>query len=196
MEIKKESGLLAKMQSVDTKAFEHFYETCRRDFLHWARRRFPGFQNDLEDIFQDAILLFYEKVKTGKLTKLESSPKTFVFGIARHLLLKNYYKQRRIILVDEMENTVLAGEEPEIMLQFDQEHKEYLFQNAYHRLSEVCQKFFLLFFFENRTIGQVKKDLDYGSKAVVRTQKARCLEKMKKNILQVLVEMRKEARYW
>src|SRR6476469_8330236 len=54
-----------------------------------------GSEDDAADIFQEAVLILIEKIKTGKFRQ-ESSIKTFLVGIARNLwLFEKRTRERR-----------------------------------------------------------------------------------------------------
>lgn len=69
--------------------FRQLYEDC---FVSTARmvKALGGSATDAVDIFQDSLLVLYEKATEGRL-ELQSSPKAYLMGIARNL----WIRQRR-----------------------------------------------------------------------------------------------------
>ena len=55
-----------------------------------------GNQVDAEDIFQDSLLIFYEKTIAGTL-HIEASPEAYIMGIAKHLWIKQKRKNSSLL---------------------------------------------------------------------------------------------------
>ncbi|MEO6759792.1 MAG: hypothetical protein ABIO24_10090, partial [Saprospiraceae bacterium] len=63
----------------------NLYRHCQPKFLRWARD-FSRFQeDDLRDIFQNAVIIMLLNLESGRLTQLVGSLCTYVFGIAKNL---------------------------------------------------------------------------------------------------------------
>src|SRR5688500_3933555 len=70
--------------------YEHYFEDAAT-----AIRLKGGTDEDAADIFQEAVLVLIEKIKSGKFRE-ESSIKTFLIGIARNLwLFEKRTRERR-----------------------------------------------------------------------------------------------------
>ena len=87
----------------------------RDSFPHFARmiRRMGGDLEQAKDAFHDALLIYLEKEKAGKL-HLHASPKAYVIGTAKICWL---HSQRR-------ETQFPAGFDPSDLEEPDQEEKE------------------------------------------------------------------------
>ena len=95
----------------DLRVIDYVYDTFRSDFLGWAHRRFPAVnQEDLLDVWQDTIIMFYEQVRDQKLREMNCSLKTFLFLIGHRRLLKHFRKASRIEYVTEFDVNKCAVE--------------------------------------------------------------------------------------
>ena len=73
---------------------EQLYSMLRPLFMDFGKR-YTQQEEDVLDVFQDAMIVFYENIQTGKLTVLDSTVKTYVFSIGKHLLINKLKKQQK-----------------------------------------------------------------------------------------------------
>ncbi len=85
------------------------YRDYRNEFLSWAKRNNNGSEEDAEDIFQDAIIVFYKNVVKGKITHLESSIKSYLFGICKNMFMSHHSQKRKMVLVEDMNDPLLQN---------------------------------------------------------------------------------------
>lgn len=60
--------LLIAVREGQRDAVENLYDDFMKDFLSWAGQRFSGNQEDFEDAWQDAVIVFYENVVAGHVS--------------------------------------------------------------------------------------------------------------------------------
>src|SRR5688500_19826541 len=72
--------------------FESIYETAFPAFARFAAKMNASF-DDAKDVFQDAMVVYYEKSNDPKFLP-RTTPEAYVLGIARHLWLKRFKRQR------------------------------------------------------------------------------------------------------
>jgi DNA-directed RNA polymerase specialized sigma24 family protein len=65
--------LLIAVREGQRDAVENLYDDFMEDFLSWAGQRFSGNQEDFEDAWQDAVIVFYENIIAGFEVVLISS---------------------------------------------------------------------------------------------------------------------------
>lgn len=83
-----------------------------------------------------AAITFYEQSMSGKLTALKCSVKTYFFAVGRKWLLKEKFKGRRFLRLDEMDKSVQTVE----FEFFDPlEDKKLLLRTAMNMLTPRCR---------------------------------------------------------
>lgn len=174
----REKGLLRKIQAGDHGAVEIIYNKYRKEFLIYTSR-FAIHEDEAIDIYQDSIIVLYENIISGKLTSLTSSLKTYLFAIGKY---KVYNHQRVKVMNTDFSDCefLLKEEEDEFSLQEENIEK---MQRAYRELGKRCQKVLKLFYYENRSLEEIKNLLNYASRDVVKSQKSRCIKQLKNIIL-------------
>lgn len=136
-----------------------------------------GTEVEAEDVFQDTVIIMFEKIKSGKL-KLSSSFKTYFYGIC-----KNLWKQRLLVLqrintkeqTEESWNTILGYEE------YQEFEEEKLFQYHFNKLDKECQKV-LSSFFDKTPYRKIARDLKL-SPNYIKKLKFNCKEKLYRSII-------------
>lgn len=177
----KESRIIEQIRSRDHNAIEKIYIQYKEEFLIYASR-FSVNDEDAVDIYQDSIVAMYENIIAGKLTSFTSSVKTYLFAIGKYKL----YNSLKVKTVTEdlthYDSLLMEEDNDDFLLR--EENIEKL-QKAYQQLGGKCQQVLKLFYYESRTIEEIKLQLDYSSKDVVKSQKSRCLEQIRKIIFKV-----------
>ncbi|MGL1885514.1 MAG: sigma-70 family RNA polymerase sigma factor [Reichenbachiella sp.] len=138
-----------------------------------------GGMEDGNDIFQEAVIVFYKNsIKTDFI--LSSSIKTYLIAIARRLWLKKLRdeKQQYVSIADGVDLTLVDHFEFELPQPHKMNQSEEI-QQALNQIGDTCQNILKLFYFNKLSLERIREKLDYSSVQVVRQQKYRCLKKIK-----------------
>lgn len=156
------------------------YKEYRVPFLKWIQGKFPMSEDDAEDIFQNAVVIFYDKVTTGKLTELHSSIKTYLFGIGQNLAHDYLRAQKRKVHEPEeiLFRHVVDDSDHEDKIQFEEDLRRAM--QALDLLGEPCKSILQLYYFEHQSLESICQLLGYKSKESVKVQKCKCLQRLRK----------------
>jgi RNA polymerase sigma factor (sigma-70 family) len=155
--------------------YEEYYETITAQI-----RANGGSRDDGADIFQEAVLVLIENVKTGRF-RGESSIKTFLSAIARNLWLhelrtRGRRNKRELIFSG---NEEIKEELPENRM--DPTGAEQLMK-VLGQVGEPCHSILTGFYYENKSMKELLKEFDYENEQVLRNRKSRCMKKLKELI--------------
>jgi|SRR5690242_14653998 len=89
--------------------FEHLYEKVFPVVAEIVSRQGGSFQ-DAKDIFQDALIIFYEKNVSGDLN-VRLSEEAYVVGIAKHLWNKKVKSKYKLLSLDLFEKQIRLPED-------------------------------------------------------------------------------------
>ena len=67
--------VVERIRKGDQSVIAAIYRQLRPEFLSWAALRFKVDQEQIIDVFQEAVIVFYRNVAKGKLTELNISVK-------------------------------------------------------------------------------------------------------------------------
>lgn len=139
-----------------------------------------GTKEDAKDIFQEALLVFYEKVNTSDF-KLTSTISTYLYSVCRFLWKDQMNKKK--INTTALENENFSSDlENEVLLYLEKEEKFKQIENAFSQLGEKCLKILTLFYYEKVRMKIIAQQLGLTSEKAAKTQKYKCLEQAKENI--------------
>lgn len=176
-----ESRLIAQIKSGDQKAAEKIYNQYRKEFLVYASRLSIS-DEDAADIYQDSMVTLYENIVSGKLTTLTSSIKTYLFAIGKHKIYSRLKLKDSEANLEEYGFLFQEKGDEEFLLREESIEK---LQKGYRELGDKCRKVLKLFYYENRSIEEIKVSLGYTSKDVVKSQKSRCIKQLREILLKL-----------
>ncbi len=140
-----------------------------------------GSDEDAEDIFQDGIIVMYNKISTEQLT-LSCAFKTYLYSVCRNLWLQKLKKRKAI--VDRLSDVEEFIELPyDILHEASAEQAELhrIIQKHYLSLPEDCQKILKLFM-RNIAMREIAKTLGFKTEKYAKTRKYLCKEELKKRV--------------
>ena len=167
--------LIANILRGDEETLKAIYRDFRDDFLHWAQRTFNTGEDDAADTFQDAVIILYRNVASGRLTHLSSSLKSYLFGIGKNLLKKKQSLKGRITFVENIDDAMTGAFDLTILQGDDLNHRQQLMRKALGMLTDVCREIIFLFYYKRYSMEAIKEKMGYNSEEVARSRKKKCM---------------------
>jgi RNA polymerase sigma factor (sigma-70 family) len=144
--------------------------------INYFIRKNQGSEDDASDIFQEAIIIIYRKIKENDLIFEKSSFKGYLFSVCRFLWLKQLEKRR---IEKEKLNDSLPYQEDlydDNLNELVEKNERYgLYQKHFGTLSTDCQKLLQLFF-EKVSLKEIAKVMGYKSEKYAKKRKFKCKE--------------------
>ena len=172
-----EQELLRLLASNDHAAIEAIY-----------KENFPAIQlfvlsnngsvDDAMDLFQEAMILLYEKALAGDL-ELNCKLKTYLYSVCRRLWLKRLQQMKRIgTPVETLEDVVPVEEDME-----EQERKNEAFfqmEKAMQQIGEPCKSLLEAYYVHKKQMTEIAEEFGYTNADNAKNQKYKCLIRLKK----------------
>lgn len=160
-------------------ALNDIYRSYREEFISFGRK-YELDDDEILDVYQDAIIVFYENVQSGKLSVLTSSLKTYLFSIGKYSIYNLQKKKKKTVSFEKehLENIDLGA----IHQIYESDTKVLALQKALNNIGENCRKVLTLFYYHSYTIEAIMHEMDYKNENVVRSHKSRCLKNLKQLI--------------
>jgi RNA polymerase sigma factor (sigma-70 family) len=159
------------------------YVEYRNEFIQWALKQHRLDESEILDIYQEATTILYEKAVAKKMDAPQVAVKTYLFGIAKKLMLRLFEKRginmRHEEAVQEHYNFLSA--EPETVAPEAKKAKQLVQQ-----MGEPCKSILTLYYFEQLSIKSIAAALSYSNPNVVKTQKSRCLSQLRNGMKHVM----------
>jgi len=142
-----------------------------------------GDEEDAKDIYQEAIIVLYNKVKAGDF-ELSSKLKTYIYSICRRLWLKRLSHINRYGGdIRDFQEFLPAAEE-----EFDQHNDRDMqfgkMESALRLLGEPCKTIVEDFYINNKSMQDICERFGYTNADNAKTQKYKCLQRLKKLFFQ------------
>lgn len=147
-------------------------------------RKNMGDEDDVNDVFQEAIIIIYRKLKGNDLLFENRSFEVYLFSVCRFLWLKQLEKKR--IEKEKINDTMPFQDEiydDDLVAVVEKNERFLLYQKHFKNISTDCQKILQLFF-DKVPIKQIAHIMGFKSEKYVKTRKFKCKELLVERIKQ------------
>lgn len=138
-----------------------------------------GSLEEAKDIFQEAMMVFYENVQQGKF-KGESALASYIYSIARFIWL-NRLKRKGIgqkIIETQKASDISESFLPGFLEK--EKHKQVL--GIFEKLGADCKKVLVLNIYQYFNMQEIAQEMNYDNEQIARNKKYKCLKKLKNMI--------------
>jgi RNA polymerase sigma factor (sigma-70 family) len=137
-----------------------------------------GTTDDAADIFQEAMIVLFEKSKTPDF-ELNCLLKTYLYSVCRRLWLKKLQQQQRFgRQTDDLEQVVPVEEDLE---QHEKKQLDFsIMENAMAKIGEPCKSLLEAYYIHKKPMQQIAEAFRYTNADNAKTQKYKCLVRLKK----------------
>ena len=177
-----DDALIAAIRSGDERALAHLYR------LHWPMvshfvLQNSGAEDDAQDVYQEGVMVFYEKVRDGSL-ELSCQIKTYLYAVCRRLWLKRLTSKSRFgvrLLEGEEHGPYLnTGAEEDVLAAEEQDRRFATMSEALTHLGEPCRSLLEGFYLLDKSMLDLTAEHGYTNADTAKTQKYKCLTRLKK----------------
>lgn len=173
------SAIIEAIKAGSEKILFQLYETYRDEFVSWAIRNHQVSIEEAKDVFQESIVALYKNVKSGKADSLDSSIKTYLFGIGKNIIL-NALKRKSI--ESKVYDTFIAGHDNGINDHYEQEHLVNLVKRLYKAMGSPCKEILEMYYERGFDMESVAERIGYKNSDVAKKKKYECLKSLEERI--------------
>ncbi len=171
--------LLKEIKNGNEEALLSLYKLYRNEFISWTSNTYQLNKDDGKDIFQDTIIAFYENVKSGQLTSISGSVKTYLFAIGKFKTINFLKKSNKSVTFSDFDLLkVIEPSENQIM---DKEENEFIKDTVKKYLDEQCEdckKVLELYYFKEKDMKTIASEMGYKNADVAKKKKYECFKKL------------------
>ena len=172
-----ERALLQGLARNDKKAVETIYKE-NYTMVQSLIINNNGSADDAKDIFQEAMIVLYEKARSGNF-ELNCQIRTYVYSVSRRLWLKKLQLSSRYSGdIGNSENLVSVEEDLDEHGKRDLEFE--MMQKAILSLGEPCKSLLEAFYLQKKNMQDIALSFGYTNAENAKTQKYKCLMRLKK----------------
>jgi RNA polymerase sigma factor (sigma-70 family) len=172
-----DEALLAGIRNEDEAALSYLYKFHFPMILHFVQNN-NGSEDEAKDIYQEAVIIFYEKIRDGGL-ELNCQIKTYLYSVCRRLWLKRLALKNRFAGVISEADTFVEVEE-DLAAADEREEKFNKMGEALCLLGEPCKTLLEDFYIQDLSMQSITEKLGYTNADNTKNQKYKCLMRLKK----------------
>jgi RNA polymerase sigma factor (sigma-70 family) len=163
----RDSEIIAKISQGDEKALEYLY----RKYFSMMKRSIlknNGSEDEAKDIFQDALIVFWQKVTSGNLV-LSSKISTYLYSICQNLWRKELDRKKRLSNEEKDE---------EVFPKNDEEERLKIVTDCINQLGDTCKKILTYHYFDGLPMSEIADKLGFSNTDTAKTKKYKCKQRL------------------
>jgi RNA polymerase sigma factor (sigma-70 family) len=137
-----------------------------------------GSADDARDVFQEAMIVLYEKSKSGSF-ELNCQLKTYIYSVCRRLWLKRLQQVQKYSLESDTIAEVVPVED-EIEIQEQRNVEFQTMEKALLSLGEPCKSLLEAYYLQKKNMTDIAGNFGYTNAENAKNQKYKCLMRLKK----------------
>ncbi|MGN0187291.1 MAG: RNA polymerase sigma factor [Paludibacteraceae bacterium] len=161
-----------------------FYSSHRQVFFNNIGSYYRIYNADLlSEIFQEAVFRLWKNIKEEKLTeeKLTTSLAGYLYSIGKIVALEIFRREDMCVELDE-DKLATINSDADGLWGWESEQERAVREIVY-AMKEPCASLLLMFYWDKLSWETIAKQLDYKDANSAKTQKYKCLQKLKTKFL-------------
>ena len=163
----KDSVVLEKISRGDEKALEYLYSKYYRMMTNVVIKN-NGTEQEAKDIYQDALIVFWQKVISNQLT-LTSKISTYLYSVCLNLWRKELDRKSR-----------LSHEEHDSLeyMNDEAEERQAIIHQCIGQLGDTCRKILTYYYFDDMSMQDIAHKLGFATTETAKTKKYKCKKRL------------------
>ena len=183
MEKLSDEDVISNLKSSDEVKVEEAFNYLYHKSQHTARRHIlknRGNEQDVDDVFHDALLAFYKLARQNKL-KPDVNVQAYLFTICRNMWSKKLKEKYPEV---ELKSMHFPKEVEEIRFSLDQkEYKSMILDEILGKMDKDCLTLIRYFYYDKLRMKEIVKKMNISSEQVAKNKKMNCIKKLQKLML-------------
>ncbi|UXX80097.1 sigma-70 family RNA polymerase sigma factor [Reichenbachiella carrageenanivorans] len=163
----KDHEVLARVSRGDEGALDYLYKKHYKMMTRIVLNN-NGSEDEAKDVFQDALLVFWQKAVAGKLV-LTSKISTYIYSICLNLWRKELDRKSR-----------LSSEEVEqsIYQEYEKNERIKIITDCINQLGDTCRRILTYHYFDGLSMTDIADKLGFANTDTAKTKKYKCKKKL------------------
>lgn len=175
--IQKEQELIRGLALDDKSAIESIYKD-NYGLIQRLVINNSGSEDDAKDVFQEALIVLYEKSKSG-VFELNCQIKTYIYSVSKRLWLKKLQQRSRYDLIEN------GAEEPVVveddMAIHEKRNSQFgMMEHAMTAIGEPCKSLLESYYIRKQNMQEIADAFGYTNADNAKNQKYKCLMRLRK----------------
>ena len=163
----KDREILDKIAKGDESALKYLYKKYYRMMTKLVISN-NGSEDEAKDIYQDALIVFWQKVIGGQLI-LTSRISTYLYSVCLNLWRKELDRKNRLSHEEKDEVQYIDN---------DKEEREKIIHECISELGDTCKRILTYYYFEKMSMQDIAEKLDFANTDTAKTKKYKCKKRL------------------
>ena len=163
----KDREILDKIAKGDESALKYLYKKYYRMMTKLVISN-NGSEDEAKDIYQDALIVFWQKVIGGQLV-LTSRISTYLYSVCLNLWRKELDRKNRLSHEEKDEVQFIDN---------DREEREKIIHECINELGDTCKRILTYYYFEKISMKDIAEKLDFANTDTAKTKKYKCKKRL------------------
>lgn len=163
----KEDEVFARICKGDEEALEYIYKKYYKMMTKIVLSN-SGTEDEAKDIYQDALVVFWQKSISGKLV-LTSKMSTYIYSICQNLWRKELDRKKR--LAHEQKDAEVHPDD-------DKVERAKIINLCINQLGDTCRKVLMYYYFDGLSMQEIADKLGFANTNTAKTKKYKCKKKL------------------
>ncbi len=162
-----DSVIVVQIKSGNQKAMEFLYKKHYRMMVKMIMKN-SGSEDEAKDVFQDALIVFWEKVVNDRLV-LTSKISTYLYSVCQNLWRKELDRKARLSMefVDRPDTT-----DP------DRAERITIINQCINGLGDTCKKILQYYYFDKLSMNDIAEKMGFANSDTAKTKKYKCKQEL------------------
>jgi RNA polymerase sigma factor (sigma-70 family) len=168
----KDLEIIERIRKGDETALDFLYKKNFRMMLKLILKN-SGSEDDAKDVFQDALIVFWQKVKSDDNFTLTSKISTYLYSVCLNLWRKELDRKKR--------HTYDQPDRSETQDQDAKERNE-IINRCIQELGDTCRKILIYYYFDRLSMADIADKLGFSNSDTAKTKKYKCKKELDSKI--------------
>jgi RNA polymerase sigma-70 factor (ECF subfamily) len=178
LSVSKEEHIIERIKSGDNEVLSNIYEEHREEFFIWLNKYFNCSADEAKDTYQNAILVFYENIISGKLKEMTSSVKTYLFAVGKYKMMEQKKLSYKFSSDEQLPN--LSEKETNLEALNRKEEDLQMVEHCLHLLGDPCKTLLELYYYKRLSMAEITEAMDYKNVDTTKNLKYKCIKRLRK----------------
>jgi RNA polymerase sigma factor (sigma-70 family) len=178
-----DSKLLDALRNGDEHALAELFQKNRRPITALIQRN-QGTEDDAEDILQEALIVLWEKIRSGSF-EYQSKLSTYIYATAKNIWFRQLARRRRELPATN-EAFEVASEDTTPQEELEENERVTAVQYAMEQIGNPCRDILLLYYWEEQSMEEIALKLGFANADTVKSKKYQCKKALEKLVKKAL----------
>ncbi|BDC99295.1 sigma-70 family RNA polymerase sigma factor [Persicobacter psychrovividus] len=159
--------IIQRIEQGDESALDYLYVKLYSMITKYIMRN-GGTEDEAKDVFQDALVIFWQKVAKKELT-LTAKISTYLFGVSQNLWRRELSRKKRF-----------SNEEAEVITSsnFEQDERNKIIRDCIKKMGDSCRDILTAHYFDGLGMPEIAQKFGLANADTAKTRKYKCKKKL------------------